>query len=94
MQDEIVNAEKEQEKFKKVQLHTELGQQVREKVVKEEAEKNERKEFVMTSGGPVMDVEDVAELQKKVKQQQMLVKLNLTKQREMEELERATIKKI
>lgn len=48
----------------------------------------------MTSGGPVMDVEDVAELQKKVKQQQMLVKLNLTKQREMEELERATIKKI
>ena len=28
MQDEIVNAEKEQEKFKKVQLHTELGQQI------------------------------------------------------------------
>lgn len=58
MQDEIVSAEREQEKFKKVQLHMELGQQVREREGKTKAEVMERKEKVMTSGGPTMEAED------------------------------------
>ena len=79
MQDEIVNAEREQEKFKKVQLHMELGQQVREREGKAKAEVMERKEKVMTSGGPTMEAEDTESIQKKFKAQQMLNKLNLTK---------------
>ena len=68
MQEEIVNAEREQDKFKKVQLNTELGQQIREKQEKLKAEVTERKQLVMTSGGPTMEAEDVEELNKKHKQ--------------------------
>ena len=61
---------------------------------KAEVEKNERKQFVLTSGGPTMEAEDVDSINKKFKQQQMLNKLNLSKQRDMEEMERSQIKKI
>ena len=94
MQDEIVNAEKEQEKFKKVQLHTELGHQIAEKQQKQVADKVERKQMVMTSGGPVMEAEDIESINKKFRLQQQLTKLNLSKQRDMEEMERSARKKI
>ena len=69
LQTEIVNAEKEQEKFKKVQMHMELGQQVKENKVKQKAEVKERKEMVMTSGGPTMEAEDLESLQKRFRAQ-------------------------
>ena len=65
-------------------MHNELTQQVTEKDKKKEAERNERKELIMTSGGPVMDAEDVEQIRQKFKAQQTLNKLNLTKQREMD----------
>ena len=70
MQDEIVNAEKEQEKFKKVQLHTELGHQIAERQQKKVADTMERKLKVMTSGGPVMEAEDIESINKKFRLQQ------------------------
>ena len=36
---------------------------------KAEVEKNERKQFVLTSGGPTMEAEDVDSINKKFKQQ-------------------------
>lgn len=48
-------------------MHTELGQQMREKEQKIQADVNERKELVMTSGGPVMEAEDVEYIEKKFK---------------------------
>lgn len=59
MSEEIVKAEQDKGEFKKVQLHQELGQQVRERAVKREAERAERKELVMTTGGPTMEAEDL-----------------------------------
>ena len=65
MQEDVVKAEQDQARFKKVQLHQELGQQVRERHQKTVAETNERKEHVLTSGGPTMEAEDVGELERK-----------------------------
>ena len=59
MTDEIVKAEQDKGEFKKVQLQQELGEQVRERAVKREAERAQRKEFVMTTGGPTMEAEDL-----------------------------------
>ena len=46
------------------------------------AEKRERKEKIMTSGGPTMHAEDADVLRMKMKNQKMLTKLNLEKQRD------------
>lgn len=72
----------------------ELGYQVREREVKTKAETKERREKVMTSGGPVMEAEDVEFLLKKHKQQQLLNKLNLTKQNDGEKMAATTIREI
>ena len=48
----------------------------------------------MTSGGPVMEAEDVEALHKRFKQQQMLNKLNLTKQNDQEKMATNTIREI
>ncbi len=48
------------------------------------AEQLEKKEKVATTGGPTMEAEDVEAKRKKFKDQQNLVKLNLTKQKDME----------
>ena len=48
----------------------------------------------MTSGGPVMEAEDLESINKKFRLQQQLTKLNLSKQRDMEEMERSARKKI
>lgn len=50
-------------------LHTELGQQVRERKSKDIADKLERKELIMTSGGPTLEEEDIETLKNKFKTQ-------------------------
>ena len=65
-----------------MQLDQELGTQIKEFESRRVAEKKERKEPVMTSGGPTQEPEDVSALRKKMKDQQMLVKLDLEKQRD------------
>lgn len=67
MTDEIVKAEQDKGEFKKVQLNQELGQQMRERAVKREAERAERKEFIMTTGGPTMEAEDLDALNERFK---------------------------
>ena len=67
MTDEIVKAEQDKGEFKKVQLNQELGQQMRERAVKREAERAERKEFVMTTGGPTTEAEDLDALNQRFK---------------------------
>ena len=88
MQEDVVRAEQDQALFKKVQLHQELGQQVRERHQKTQAEHHERKEHVLTSGGPTMEAEDVGELEKKFRNQKLLTKVTLSKQRDAEEQDR------
>ena len=94
MQKEIQSAEHEQEQFKKVQLHEELGQQMREQKAKQNAERMERKDKVCTTGGPTMEVEDVEALRKKLSDQKKLVKLNLQKQDDMDKQERKVKRQI
>ena len=67
MQDEIAKAEQDVVKFKKVQLHQELGHQVRERKQKDIADKQERKEKLATSGGPALEAEDLEDIAKKFK---------------------------
>ena len=67
MTDEIVRAEQDKNEFRKVQLNQELGQQMRERAVKREAERAEKKEFVMTTGGPTMEAEDLDALNQRYK---------------------------
>ena len=52
--------------------------------MRKQAEHAERKEKIMTSGGPTQEPEDVEALQKKFRDQQMLTKLTLAKQRDMD----------
>ena len=61
---------------------------------KRQAEKQEGKLPVCTSGGPTMVKEDAAEVRRKFKNQQMLTKLNLEKQMQMEKAERKALKDI
>ena len=84
MQEEIARAEQEQESFKKLQLYQELGQQMKDVENKRKAEMLEKKEKIATTGGPTMEAEDVDAKKQKIKDQKNLVKLNLTKQKEME----------
>ena len=77
MQEDIAKAEKEQESFKKLQLHQELSKQMREGQIKKEAMNNEKKDKVVTSGGPTMHAEDAAELKRKYRNQQLLIQLQL-----------------
>lgn len=52
-----------------MQLDQELGTQIKEFESRRVAEKKERKEPVMTSGGPTQEPEDVGALRKKMKDQ-------------------------
>ena len=88
MQEQIKKSDKEQENFRKVQLDHELTRQMNEVTAKKKAEKLERKDKVLTSGGPTQYTEDTAAIQKKFKDQQKLTKLNLEKQRDMDEEDR------
>ena len=94
LEKEIVNAEREQTKFKKTQISHELGLQVKERQAKDIAEKVERKTKVMTSGGPTMLHEDQDEVHKKVLQQKLLVRINLEKQKGMDNMEKMARKDI
>ena len=67
MQEKIRQSEKDQENFKKVQLNQELAVQIKELNEKKVAEKKERKDKVMTSGGPTMQAEDIEAIRKKHK---------------------------
>ena len=67
MTEEIVKAEQDKGEFKKVQLQQELGEQIRDRAAKREAERAERKEFVMTTGGPTMEAEDLDALNQRYK---------------------------
>ena len=67
MSEEIVKAEQDKGEFKKVQLQQELGEQIRDRAAKREAERAERKEFVMTTGGPTMEAEDLDALNQRHK---------------------------
>lgn len=79
MQEEIVKAEQEQQDFKKLQLHQELTQQMQEAQQRKQAAHQEKKDKVMTSGGPTMEAEDTEGLRKKFKNQQKLTKIELEK---------------
>ena len=48
-------------------MQQELGEQVRDRAVKREAERAQRKEFVMTTGGPTMEAEDLDALNQRYK---------------------------
>ena len=52
-----------------------------------EAEKVERKQLIMTTGGPTQEPEDVEALQKKSKERKLLTKLSLEAQRDMDKLQ-------
>ena len=67
MQEQIKKSDKEQENFRKVQLDQELTKQMKDVSAKKQAEKKERKELVLTSGGPTQYTEDTAAIQKKFK---------------------------
>ena len=58
---------------------------MKEAQAKRAAEKKEMKDKIMTSGGPTQEPEDVEGMRKKFKDQQKLTKINLEKQRDMEE---------
>ena len=55
---------------------------------KKQAEKLEKKEKVATTGGPTLEAEDADAKKKKFKAQQNLTKLQLIKQKEMEDQEK------
>ena len=86
VQKEIVAAEKEATKFHKMQLHQELGSQIQEYEARRIADTKERKQLLMTTGGPTQEPEDVVALQKKAKERKLIVKLNLEAQRDMDKL--------
>ena len=65
-------------------MNHELGQQMKEFEARKQADVQERKLKVMTSGGPTQDPEDVEALNKKFRDQQTLTKLVLEKQRDMD----------
>ena len=73
------------------QISHELSLQIQERQAKNKAEEFERKTKVMTSGGPEQDLD---EMQKKAKQQKLLVQLNLNKQKDMETMEKQAKKSI
>ena len=73
------------------QISHELSLQIQERQAKNKAEEVERKTKVMTSGGPEQDLD---EMQKKAKQQKLLVQLNLNKQKDMETMEKQAKKSI
>lgn len=77
-----------------MQLYQELNVQMKEGTLKKEAEKMEKKEKIATTGGPTMESEDVGLKMKKIKDQQNLTKLSLTKQKAMEDLEKKVVKEI
>lgn len=84
MQEDIVNAEKEARKNHQMQLSQELGHQMKEFEARRQADKLERKEKVLTSGGPTQEYVDVPALNKKANERKVLVRLDLTKQRDMD----------
>ena len=67
---------------------------MKECTLKKEAEKMEKKEKIATTGGPTMEPEDLSLKIKKIKDQQNLTKLSLTKQKAMEDLEKKVVKEI
>ena len=67
---------------------------MKEGTLKKQAEKMEKKEKIATTGGPTMEPEDVGLKMKKIKDQQNLTKLSLTKQKAMEDLEKKVVKEI
>ena len=67
---------------------------MRERHEKDKAELRERRDKIVTSGGPTQNAEDVEMIKKKFKNQQLLTKISLEKQREMEENERAVKRRI
>jgi len=67
LQEEILRAEQEQKQFRQMQMHAELGQQIQEFEARKNADVQDRRAKVMTSGGPTQESEDYEALMKKFK---------------------------
>ena len=65
-------------------MDAELTEQIKQFDLRKQAEQVERKEKIMTSGGPTQEPEDLEALQKKFRDQQKLTALTLAKQRDMD----------